>query len=525
MSSTTGEWSATETRPSTVMSLIPVLRHELKRHVVWYAGIFASLALAALVIGILLPKKYASTTTILVEQSNIITPLMEGRAVPTSVANRAAIAREVAFSRKVMNEILVTGGWMDKQLSPIEQDKLIEEITGRTIMSNPRENLIEIRYVDSDPTRAFHVTQRLADLVISESLATKENESREAYDFINTQVEQYHAKLTDAESKLEIYRNSNPDARPGISADVNARIGELRRQVETAKLDLIDLRSEEVVLQQQLSGESEINTIQTRAGQLRARMAELQNQRDQLLSSFTEQHPDVIRTQHQIRDLEQELSSELARQEARRAGSLSTVEGAASMNPLYGELRSKLSAVRSRSAAVASRISTAQGLLEQELLRNQHIAASESSLAELTRDYEVNRDLYQDLLKRRENARVSMNLDSEQRGLSFRIQEPASMPLRPIGLRLLHAAGAGLGAAFLVPMVLLVGVVKLDPRARSALQIERDAALPVLGVMPAYVTPLKRRRMLQRFAFASFLVLLVPVTYGIAFTLKVMHAL
>ena len=93
------------------------------------------------------------------------------------------------------------------------------------------------------------------------------------------------------------------------------------------------------------------------------------------------------------------------------------------MNPLYGELRSKLSAVRSRSAAVASRIATAEGLLAQELLRNSRIAASESSLAELTRDYEVNRDLYQDLLKRRENARVSMNLDSEQRGLSFRIQE------------------------------------------------------------------------------------------------------
>ena len=59
------------------------------------------------------------------------------------------------------------------------------------------------------------------------------------------------------------------------------------------------------------------------------------------------------------------------------------------------------------------------------------------------------------------------SLDSEQRCLSFRIQEPASMPLRPVGLRLLHAAGAGLGAAFIVPVVLLMGVVKLDPRVRS----------------------------------------------------------
>jgi len=525
MSNPSLEWSATEARPSAVLALVPVVRHELKRHAVFYTGIFAALALAALAVGVLLPKKYASNTTILVEQSNIIAPLMEGRAVATGVTNRATIAREVAFSRKVMGEILVVGGWMEDKPSPLQQDKQIEQIIDRTIISNPRENLIEIRYVDSDPTRAYKVTQRLADLVISESLATKERESREAYGFINSQVEQYHRKLTDAEAKLETYRTTNPDARPGISTDVNARIGELRRQVETAKLDLIDLHSEESALQSQLSGESEISTVQTRAGQFRARLMELQSQRDQLLLTFTEQHPDVVRAEHQIRDLEEELRRETARQESRMAGSPSTLEGTATMNPLYGELRSKLSEARSRSAAVASRVSTGERLLSEELARSGRIAASESSLAELTRDYEVNRDLYQDLLKRRENARVSMNLDAEQRGLSFRIQEPAAMPLRPTGLRLMHVAGAGLGAAFFTPLVLLFGVIKLDPRVRSPLQIERDAALPVLGTMPMYVTPNKRRQMLQRFALAAFLFLLVPAAYGVALALKMVHAL
>ena len=203
MSNPSLEWSATEARPSAVLALVPVVRHELKRHAVFYTGIFAALALAALAVGVLLPKKYASNTTILVEQSNIIAPLMEGRAVATGVTNRATIAREVAFSRKVMGEILTVGGWMEDKPSPLQQDKQIEQIIDRTIISNPRENLIEIRYVDSDPTRAYKVTQRLADLVISESLATKERESREAYGFINSQVEQYHRKLTDAEAKLE----------------------------------------------------------------------------------------------------------------------------------------------------------------------------------------------------------------------------------------------------------------------------------------------------------------------------------
>lgn len=518
------EWNMAEQR-SSALALLPVAKEEIRRHPTFYMGIFAAIALIALAVGILLPKKYASTTTILVEESNIIAPLMEGRAVPTGVVNRATIAREVAFSRKVMNEILSTGGWMDKQPTALAQDKLIEDITNRTEITNPRENLIQISYTDSDAKRSFDVTRRLADLVITESLATKSQESRDAYEFINSQVSQYHAKLTEAEANLERYRSDNPDARPGIDTDVNARIGELRRQVETSRLDLIDLRSQETALQSQLSGESEISSVQTRAGQYRARLAEMQSQRDQLLLTYTEQHPDVVRVQHQIRDLEEELRRETSRQESRMAGSPTSLEGSATLNPLYGELRSKLSEARSRSAASTSRIATAETLLAQELERSRRIAASESTLAELTRDYEVNRDLYQDLLKRRENARVSMNLDAEQRGLSFRIQEPATMPLRPSGLRLLHVAGAGLGAAFLAPLLLLFGLIKFDPRARSPLRIEREAGLPILGTVPGYPTPARRRQSFRRIALASLLFVSVPVVYGVALAMKLAHML
>lgn len=515
------DWQPPQPSGAGALALLPVARNEIARHVVLYAGLFAAIALVALLVGVLLPKKYASTTSILVEQSNIITPLMEGRAVPTGVANRATIAKEVAFSRKVMAEILQAGGWMAETLSPIEQDRLIEEVAGRTQITNPRENLIQVRYVDSDPQRAFRVTQRFAELVISESLATKEQESRDAYQFINSQVEQYHAKLTEAEARLEAYRKQNPDARPGVDADVNARIGELRRQIETAQLDLIDSNAQGATLASQLAGESAVTVAQTRASQARTRIVELQAERDRLLLSFTEQHPDVVRVQHQMRDLEAEVAREHARD---LAGTSSSAGAGVGTNPLYTELRSRLSEARSRSAAVASRIGTGRGLLAGEFERSRRIAASESELAELTRDYEVNRDLYQDLLKRRENARVSMNLDAEQRGLSFRIQEPATVPLRATGLRLMHAAGAGLAAAVAAPLLLLLLVVKFDPRVRAPLQVERGAGLPVIGDIPPYATPARRRKALRRSVFAALLVTSVPVVYGLAFTLKMIQA-
>lgn len=526
MSSGATAWASTErAKDNSLLALLPIARKEFLRRPVMLASLFTGIALLALVIGMVIPKRYTSSTTILVEDRNIIAPLMEGRAVATSVVDRASILKEVAFSRKVMDEILVTGGWMQEKPDALEQEKLIEKIVGRTAMTNPRTNLIQINYSDSDPERAYQITKRYADLVILESLSAKERESSEAYQFIDSQVRQYHSKLTEAETLLESYRNANPDARPGVEADVNARIGELRRVVETARLELIDLRSQQSALESQLSGESEISTVQTRSGQFRARLVELQAQRDQLMLTYTDQHPDVVRVQYQIRDLEDELRKEESRREMRKSQSPDSLDGTAAYNPLYAELRSRLAEASRTSTATAARVDTAQSLLEEELERSRRIASSESALAELTRDYEVNRDLYQDLLKRRENARVSMNLDAEQRGLSFRIQEPAAMPLLPSGLRTMHLAGGGLLLGLLAPLGLLFGVVKYDPRVRSPRQIERDAGVKVLSTMPAYRTQQRRRHTIRNFAFAAMLFLVVPTLYVLAYTLRHMEVL
>jgi polysaccharide chain length determinant protein (PEP-CTERM system associated) len=288
-------------------------------------------------------------------------------------------------------------------------------------------------------------------------------------------------------------------------------------------MDMIDTRSQQGALQSQLSGESEISAVRTRSGQIRARLAELNAERERLLLTYTEQYPDVVRTNHQIRDLEEDLKREDTRSEARLAGSPSAMGASSAMNPIYTELRTRLADARQRNAASSSRAATAQALLNQELARSGRIAASESALAQLTRDYEVNRDLYQDLLKRRENARVSMNLDIKREGLSFRVQEPATLPVRPTGLRLMHIAAIGLFLAVLAPLMLVFGLAKLDPRVRSPLQIERVAGLPVLGVVPAYRRREQRRRGARELAIASLVVLSVPVIFGLMMVYRMVN--
>ncbi|HEY0179423.1 MAG TPA: XrtA system polysaccharide chain length determinant [Dokdonella sp.] len=495
--------------------LAPILVKEARRRKLALGTLFAVIALAALAIGVLLPKKYESSTTILVQESNIVTGLMEGRAVATGVADRASIAREVIFSRKVMGEILATGGWLAQNPSPIDQDRMIEAIANRTKITSPRDNLIQITYADSDPTRAFRVTQRFAELFIQESLAAKERESRNAFEFIDSQVQAYHQKLTDAEDKLKAYRQANVDARPGGEADSNTRISQLRSQIEQARMELMEQRSRENALTSQLTGESEVTAVQTHAGQIRMQLAELQGQLDKLLLNYTDDYPDVVRIRHQMQDLRETLDREEKTRTAIASGTGKPIpnDDGAQYNPIYQDLRSKLNETRRNSAAVASRLSATERMLDDEMERSKRIANSENALAELTRDYEVNRDIYQDLLKRRENARVSMDLDEKQQGLTFRIQEPAAMPVRPSGLRLMHFALAGFGLGVALPLGLLLGYTRFDPRARSAAQIERVAGVPVLATIPVFETPANRRRNLIHGAILLAIIAGVVVAY------------
>ncbi len=508
------EWKAPDRHPSTIQ-MLPVVAKEFRRRHVLLAAVFAAIALTALVLGLRAPKAFTSSTTLLVEESNIIEPLLKGRAVATTVVDRAGIAREVAFSRKVMDDILRTGGWLKSNPDPLAQARLIDQIAGRTVIANPRQNLklIQISYTDTDANRAYQVTKRFAELIIQESLRTKERESRAAYRFIDSQVGEYRRKLTDAEKKLAQYRKAHPDVLLGNDEDVGQRIGELRREVGKSMMDLAEQRSQAGAWQSHMSRENTISVLQERTGPIRARLNELQAERARLAGSYTDKHPDVIRVQHQISELEAQL-------QRGGASGFQMAGASAAFNPAFGEVRSRLTEARGRSAASISRIAMGQALLTQELGRLNRLADSGSELANLTRNFEVNRNLYQDLLERRENARLSMNLDAQRGGLNFRVQEPAAVPLQAKGLSLTQVAMGGLILAIAAPLLLLVSWVRFDPRIRMPSQIEQLAGLPVLGSIPSRATGRQNTRSRQRLLLAAALMLSVPIAYALVLTLR-----
>jgi polysaccharide chain length determinant protein (PEP-CTERM system associated) len=508
-------------QPTSLQELLPVLLEEARRRRLTLALVFALVALAALVAGLLWPKKYQASTTILVQESSIITPLMEGAATPTANANRAGIARAVILSRKAMLQVLAVGGWLDTHPSAVQLERIVTDIKARTTVQFSRDNLLTISYVDSDPKRTYAVTRKFGQLFISESLASKQRESRDAFEFIDGQVEAYRQKLTSAEDKLKAFREANADARPDSEKATSDRINQLRAQVDNTRMDLMEKRSQEASLMAQLSGESEVTAVQTTEGVYRAQLADLQAQLDKLLMTYTAEYPDVVRVRHQMQDLQEQLTqAEQRKLGSNKTGTPTAIETSAQFNPLYQQLKSQLSALRGQIAATTARLNASESMLQTELTRSRRIAGSENATSELTRDYDVNRDVYQDLLKRRENARVSMTLDAKQRGLTFVVQNPATMPLSPTGLRFMHFGLAGIVLGLALPFGLLFGIVRFDPRVRSEKHLEHITGQVTLATVPYYARPQDKRRDRRRNFALGAILLTVVAAYAVLFWLK-----
>jgi len=488
-------------------------------------GIFVIVNAAMLVIGVQWPKGYTASTSILVDERTIIQPLMAGAAVATDALDRSKNAREVIFGRKIMDLVLEYGGWLDAAPSIEERELLIEGIKRRTSITTTGKNILRIEYRDDNPERAFRVTQKIAELFIQESIAAKAGESKAAFDFIGKQTQEYEDKLSRTEQELKELRSSTLDARSGTEDEVTTKLNELYKRIDAATQELREAEVKEASLGRQVSGEAESTAEISREGQFRARIGELQSKLDTLRLSYQDTYPDIVQLKQQIQDLTDGMNTQRARREQAKRSGRSEPEETLVNNPIYQQLRRERSQNQSTIEALTARIETMQQQLKEELRRGKRRHTGDARLAELTRDYQINRDIYQDLLRRRENARVSMNMDSDRQGLTFKIQEPVTLPQSAAGPRLLYFAIGGILLGVLIPLGLLYIRVQIDPRVRVGSQIVVAHKLPIVSVVPHLWSPTEVKSLRWELVLLALIVMATIGASGATFAMRFIKVL
>lgn len=452
-----------------------------------WSCLFAFMLVSAtgLLVGMFWPHQYSASVTIYIDDQNIITPLMKGSAVESKAKDKVAEAKDIILGRKSLGRLVDYIEQVEnKELDQEGREKEILRLRKAITVRKQGRQFFQISYKDKKPDHAFLITQKIGQLFLEIQEENRREESRNAYSFVDKQVKAYQAQLSQSEDRLRQFLSENAD---GTEGAVQAKISQLKSQIELGELELEELISKRESIGKQLRGVNASISNKVVSDKSNDRIKSLQERLEVLQLSYHDSYPDIVAIKKQIKDIRSEAKT--------KSTEVSSDEEIISYeNPLYVELSSERAKTETAITAVKTRIYSLNNLLDKTLLRMEKVQQNKAELAELTRDTEVNRNIYNDLLRRRETARVSMHLSSEGQGVTYAIHDPAVYPLKPKGPQFIHFALGAIFLGMLAPVGLAGVYVQLDPRIRDASTVQEGIGIPVLVTIGEVVTPREHRR-------------------------------
>lgn len=489
-----------------ILDTLRAVKLELYRRRVAAAIVFMLVTAAVLTVGYVTPKSYTSQAVLYADQSNILQPLLRGQAEVTQL-DRINEARELIQSRSFLELVALDTGLISELDSDQKRNTVISALRKTVKLQVSNRNFLELSYTSRDPDQSFQVLSTVLSRFVERTVRKKRSESQGAFEFIDSQVKSYQRQLEEAEQRLKEFKSNNQD---GTEGNVRGRIETLRADIENLKLEILQTESEIRLTRQQLANEEPVRRVVVDPGKSSAerRLATLYQELDALLLKYHDRHPDVVSVKDQIQDLKRKIATE---GDQDREGAVTEVLE----NPVYQNLKQQLADGTTRLAVQKNRLASLERLLEEAFARAERVAANQAELSELTRDYDVTRGVYEDMLQRRERARLSMTLDIQGEGVSYKIQEPASYPTHWDGLQLYQVGLAGpfLGSATVLG--LLVALVMFDQRIRSprALHLALPESIPVLASIPHYRSAWRERLFRRDILLLGFILAVFMVGY------------
>lgn len=461
-------------------------------HYRWIALGTASLAAVGGWVAVeFVPDTYEVSAKVYLDTGSVLKPLLKGLAVENTLReDSAAMVHRTLVTRP---NLLALVQAIDLDLTvetDLEMERLIQSITKRIEVSGGgarknQANLYSVSFYDSSPQVARDVVAELLNVFLEKTLGITRQDSSGAALFLDKQIKVYKERLEAAEETLKKFKMENSGVMPGEANSFYQKLERANNDLSSAQLMLVEATRKLAGIQQELTTVSRTAEDSQRAGTsiaprspLQERINALQEQLDELQLRYTDQHPDVIATARMLDQL-------LERRSPTDAGGRQAVLDAGQMavNPAYQQLAVLRGGVKAEVDALEARV--AEFKRRRDVLQSNVdiIPELETAYLKLTRDYSITLQTYEELVKRRESARIAQRADESSDKVQFRIIEPPVLPLFPTGPnRLLLAVGvffAALGVGGGLAWLL----AQLKPSFYTREQIVESHDWPVLGMV------------------------------------------
>ncbi len=452
----------------------------------WSAMIAAWLiAIGGWVAVTVLPDEYEATARVYVDTDGMLRPLLKGLAAETTdLSDRLGLMTRKLLSRPNLEQIARMTDLDIWAQTNIEReallDKLRDSIRLRGISAsqikrrNAAPDLYEISAIHRDPQTAKKIVQSLLTVFVEDSLGDTRQNSEVAQNFLDEQIKEYEARLTDAEDRLREYKRKHIDVLPEQGRSYFQRLSDAQTKVEEAELEMREAVYRRDELARQLSeaekaGQAASKDDPTLRSPVDERILALQTKLDELLLKYTEEHPDVI-----------ELKESIAALERQRIDPMPSEKNLA-INPVYqqikialGEAEATLAAIRVRKEEYAARVAKLQEHVET-------LPKVEAELQRLNRDYEVHRENYTTLVARRESAKMAEEVENTGEQVKFQVIDPPRVPIKPSAPNRPLLSSAVLGGALGGSIALALLLAQLRPVFYESQTLGEVSGFPVFG--------------------------------------------
>ncbi len=406
-------------------------RRRLVLAVAWGVGLAGTAVVAAL------PDRFTSNARVYVDTQTLLKPLLTGLTVQPDLKQQLDIMRQTLMTRPNLEELARMADLDLKVGSPAEMEALVQDLKRDITFRTEGPQLFSIAYTHRDPRTAQKVVQSLLTIFVEQNLGSNRRDIEKTQRFIGEQIAEYEKRLRETEQRVADFRSRHAEqlvgkeemARRLASAEAQARQTDTELQAAVWSRDQVgvELARTPRTLPAGQAGPAGLTPLQLAEQELAG-----------LRLRFTDDHPDVRDARRKVDGLKAE------------GGARDAEAPAGPANPLHAELSAKAREAELKVAMLTHRSKETTALIAQVKAQLDQLPSLENELAALNRDYEVLRQNHQELIARRESARLAQQVGDRTQSVDYRVVDPPQVPITPSGpprvLFMLAVVLAGLGA-------------------------------------------------------------------------------
>ncbi len=465
----------------------------LDRRKAWLFGTAAVILFVSFTVAFVLPPVFQSTATILIEQQEIPTELVQSTVTSYADQRLQVISQRVMTRSNLMNIVQKYNLFTrDRERGvPLEAiiDKMREKIKMEMVSADvidPRSGrptqatiAFTISYQDANAGVAQSIANELTSLYLNENLNTRNRQAAEASDFLSDEVKRVGVLVSELEAKLAEFKEQNVGSLPEMVQLNQQLMDRTERELTEAERQVQSLKERKIYLTSELAGLNPYSTLYSNEGERMLspvdRLKMLQTKYISMAAVYGNDLPDLVKLRKEIAALKAEVgtvdtTSELeAKLQSRNAEYLSArekysedhpfvlrlakevqslqeeVHKSATVpveeretptitadNPAYLQVQAQLDSNDSELRATQEKVKQLTAKLALYEGRIMDTPQVERTYRQLSRDYENAQVKYRELRAKEMQAQLSQTLETEKKGERFTMIEPPQLPEKPI---------------------------------------------------------------------------------------------